>query len=435
MNSSEKIKFSEERKLTIEDNPKYWEVLISDDDKEVHIITEMVFKNFSFMGKPVKFSNVYTGEDTKKYIADNPGTALILLDVVMERENSGLDVVKYIREDLNNKNVRIILRTGHPGQAPEKDIVIGYDINDYKEKTELSAQKLITSVISSLRAFKDIQTISDLNENLAKKVEERTAELAQANSLLSSSVKKMQDDLDAGKKIQQCLLPKKEKRFGSYSFDWELHPSLFLSGDFLDYIRIDERFVLFYFADVCGHGASSAFVTVLLKTLINSYVKQYKEDKTAFSLTPKSFLDKLNKDILNENLDKHLTIFFGIIDTLNNEMQYANCGQYPYPVFVSEGKIKTIEERAGMPLGLFKFAEYKSHEMKLPESFSFWLFSDGILEIIPHEKIEKKLEMLHSSVAEDKTKTSEAMAKLKVENAPELPDDIAVMLIKRTKDA
>jgi len=132
---------------------KPWTVLIVDDDDVVHDITRQVLFNVRYEGRKIEFLSAYSGGEAKSILQANPGIAAILLDVVMETEDAGLDVADYIRNELRNEFVRIILRTGQPGMAPERKIILDYDINDYKDKTELTATKLFTALISSLRDF------------------------------------------------------------------------------------------------------------------------------------------------------------------------------------------------------------------------------------------------------------------------------------------
>ncbi len=136
-----------------------WKVLIADDEEEVHAVTHMVLSGFAFDDRSLQLLDAYSGEETCVMLKEHPDVAVILLDVVMEEDNSGLVVVKFIREELKNSFVRIILRTGQPGQAPERRVTMEYDINDYKEKTELTAQKLFTTVTAALRAYRDLRTI------------------------------------------------------------------------------------------------------------------------------------------------------------------------------------------------------------------------------------------------------------------------------------
>ena len=136
-----------------------WKMMIVDDVEDIHHVTRMIFEDYMFDGRHLQFLSAYSGQEARQLMAEHPDTALILLDVVMETDHAGLDVVRYIREDLQNEFVRIILRTGQPGQAPEKKVIIEYDINDYKTKEELTSNKLFTAVTSALRSCRDMNVI------------------------------------------------------------------------------------------------------------------------------------------------------------------------------------------------------------------------------------------------------------------------------------
>lgn len=147
---------------SIEDTPALdsnWKVMIVDDEAEVHAVTKLALSNFQFQNRRLEFISAYSAEQAKKAIIDHPDTAVILLDVVMETDDAGLQVVDFIRNHIQNHFVRVILRTGQPGQAPERQVIINYDINDYKSKTELTAQKLFTVIMSSLRSYRDIMAL------------------------------------------------------------------------------------------------------------------------------------------------------------------------------------------------------------------------------------------------------------------------------------
>jgi len=167
---------------------KPWKLLLVDDEPEIHEVTRLVLNNFRFEGKPLQFLSAYTIDEAKQLLQAHEDIAATLLDVVMDTESSGLDLVKYIREDLNNHQIRIVLRTGQPGQAPEQEVISNYDINDYKEKTELTAQKLSTVMFASLRAYRDIMTIEANKRGLERVIaasahifsHEKSAEFASA---------------------------------------------------------------------------------------------------------------------------------------------------------------------------------------------------------------------------------------------------------------
>lgn len=138
---------------------KTWKIIVADDEVEVHNVTRMVLSDYEFEGKTLEFHSAYSAAETRRLIQQHPDTAIILLDVVMETDDAGLQLASYIRDELKNRFVRIILRTGQPGKAPEKDVIINYDINEYKEKTELTVQKLFTTITSALRSYRDLRII------------------------------------------------------------------------------------------------------------------------------------------------------------------------------------------------------------------------------------------------------------------------------------
>ncbi len=143
-----------------------WKILIVDDDEEIHAMTKMVIGDYSFEDRPFLMYSAYSRLEAIEILKEHDDIALILLDVVMETDDAGLNCVRDIREKLKNQVVRIILRTGQPGQAPEQDVIVNYDINDYKAKTELTTQKLFTVVIASLRAYNHINTINQNKRGL-----------------------------------------------------------------------------------------------------------------------------------------------------------------------------------------------------------------------------------------------------------------------------
>jgi CheY-like chemotaxis protein len=152
-----------------------WKVLIVDDEKEVHVVTKSVLRNFIFDNKTLEFIDAHSGAEAKEILKNNTKIALVLLDVVMETDEAGLEVARYIREDLNNNTIQIILRTGQPGLAPEKSVIQDYEINDYKEKTELTATKLFTVVLTSLRGYKNLISLEKNKLGLEKIIDSTRA--------------------------------------------------------------------------------------------------------------------------------------------------------------------------------------------------------------------------------------------------------------------
>lgn len=145
-----------------------WHLLIVDDDEEIHTVTRLALTDLIVMGRRLVFHHAYSGKDAVQFLRINPHIAVILLDVVMESDDAGLLVVQQIREQLGMDEVRIVLRTGQPGYAPEESVIKEYDINDYKTKTELTRSKLVTSIIASIRSYQQIRTINQNRLGLQK---------------------------------------------------------------------------------------------------------------------------------------------------------------------------------------------------------------------------------------------------------------------------
>ncbi len=138
-----------------------WLVLLVDDEPDVHTITKLALARFELDGRKLEFLHAYSAAEARALLQDQPDIALAIVDVVMENETAGLELSRWMRQDLKNHFTRIVLRTGQPGQAPEEKVIVEYDINDYKEKTELDRKKLFTTVFSALRAYRDIMRIDE----------------------------------------------------------------------------------------------------------------------------------------------------------------------------------------------------------------------------------------------------------------------------------
>ena len=137
---------------SVDDQPP-WRILIVDDDVDVHVVTKFALSNTNFQGRRLSFFHAYSAKEALNKLRDTPDIALVLLDVMMETADAGLRFARQVRDDLHNELVRIVLRTGQPGQALEHSIIVDYDVNDFWSKTDLTTRKLFTTVIASLRAY------------------------------------------------------------------------------------------------------------------------------------------------------------------------------------------------------------------------------------------------------------------------------------------
>ncbi|MES2125665.1 MAG: diguanylate cyclase [Pseudomonadota bacterium] len=187
--------------------PAPWRVLIVDDDHQVHAITRIALRGVAYRQRALELVSAKSGAEARALLHHpDADFALALVDVVMETPQAGLELVHYIRKDMANRAMRLILRTGQPGHAPEADVIIRYEIDDYKDKTELTAQKLITAVIASLRAYEYVTEIERLNADLEARVAMRTAELERLAMLdpLTGAANRRHLDQRAHAEIERC---------------------------------------------------------------------------------------------------------------------------------------------------------------------------------------------------------------------------------------
>jgi signal transduction histidine kinase/CheY-like chemotaxis protein len=143
-----------------------WKIAVIDDDQAVHEGTRFALSDYSLNGQSLEILSAYSGKEGRALMHAHQDIAAVLLDVIMETDAAGLDLVEYIRNDLKNETVRIILRTGQPGQAPERRVIVQYDINDYKAKTELTADKLFTSLTAALRSYQQLERMVQTRRGL-----------------------------------------------------------------------------------------------------------------------------------------------------------------------------------------------------------------------------------------------------------------------------
>ncbi len=174
-----------------------WKILIVDDETDVHDVTVMALRRLKYLDKSIQILHAFSAKEAVGKLIEHPDIALVLLDVVMESDTAGLDLVRIIREDMGNETIRLVLRTGNPGLAPEDDVTLDYDINDYRGKVELTAQSLRTVVITALRSYQALYTIRGLN----LEIEETQKELIFTLGEIAES-----RTLDIGKHVERVSL-------------------------------------------------------------------------------------------------------------------------------------------------------------------------------------------------------------------------------------
>ncbi|WP_210668639.1 two-component system response regulator RssB [Pseudomonas protegens] len=253
--------------------------------------------------------------------------------------------------------------------------------------------------------------------------------LEAANRELEASLHLLQEDQTAGRQVQMNMLPESPWVAGEFAFEHQIIPSLYLSGDFVDYFRVDERRIAFYLADVSGHGASSAFVTVLLKFMTTRLMFELKRSKMR-EFKPSEVLSHINRGLINSKLGKHVTMVGGVIDEESGLLTYAVGGHLPLPVLHTPAHTRYLEGR-GLPVGLFDEATYQDLVVVLPPQFSLSLMSDGILDLLPGDTLKDKEAALPEIVRAAGGSLDGLRQRFGLATLGDMPDDIALLVLSR----
>jgi len=378
----------------VQDSGERWKILIVDDEQDIHSVIKLSLDNFIFEGRKIQFFDAYSGEQAREILSANGDIALVLLDVVMETDHAGLNFVKFIREELKNHFVRIVLWTGQPGQAPKKEVVMTYEINDYKTKTDLTDDNIFTAVLSSIRSYNSMMIIEGFRQSLEEKVKERTKTIEEQKN-------KITDSITYARKIQESILPSDKTVKSHFPESFVLYlPKDIVSGDFYwvaspatdDKGNPNEK-IFIAAADCTGHGVPGAFMSMIGKTILSEIVTGKK------ILNPCDILQELNRSIiesLNQDNDKEDIQSDGMDITIC-QVDYAKklvtIGCANHVVFVvSNDTIEVIEGDMFSIGGLFTILQkpkFSNHEITIDRDMSIYIFSDGYQDQFGGDKNQK----------------------------------------------
>lgn len=267
--------------------------------------------------------------------------------------------------------------------------------------------------------------------NLRRELQVSRQRLEAANIELRGTVKMLEQDQQAGRQVQLRMLPATPLVLNDYVFSHTVIASLYLSGDFTDYFTVGEDYVIFFMADVSGHGSSSAFATVLLKNLFARKRSDYSRRGDETILNPVAMLQHANKELLDLGVDKFATMVVALLDMSKNTMRYSIAGHLPLPVLVSSAGARYLQGE-GSTVGLMEDAVYDEHFIELPDAFMLALFSDGILEILPPTSLIDKEKYFLNVFEQAADSPAELATHLGLDRVDTAPDDIAALfLIKR----
>lgn len=344
---------------------------------------------------------------------------LVITDLRMP-DLDGLQVLQQLHEQVPELPVIVI-----SGAGVVSDVVSALRLGarDYLIKPIMDMEMLVYSVRKAL----DHSELLLENQRYREKLE-------QANRGLREHLRILERDQLAGRQVQRRLMPLPLKTVEGYEAAHYIAPSLYLSGDFVDYAQIKKRYLAFYLADVSGHGASSAFVTIWLKHIVSRMVREEElfGDEESFEQGTNAMLQNINRELNETRLNHHLTFFVGVIDTRTGAMRYVVAGHLPMPILVTADGANFLSG-CGKPVGIFKNVTWQIYALQLPEDFSLICFSDGILEILPQKELEEKEAHLLALVAQHGKSLDAVCDAIAIKDIGETPDDIAILTITRGK--
>ncbi|MFK7915030.1 MAG: PP2C family protein-serine/threonine phosphatase [Pseudomonadales bacterium] len=266
---------------------------------------------------------------------------------------------------------------------------------------------------------------SEVGARVALLNHRREAVALEAEQTLANHLVEVQRDQRAGRYVQMGMLPPSPMAIDGYRFEHRVQPSLILSGDFVDYFAITDQHFACYVADVSGHGASSAFVTVLLKNFSRRIRREYRRSMLT---DPGEVLSWLNAELLEQQIDKHVAIFFAICDTGSNVLHYVNAGQFPPAILVGNERTRTLDE-PGKPVGLFSDIEYTTAKLVMHPGERLVVFTDGVLETAEGEDLMAKEANIVAQATEQPTLTA-LWSQLGLESQVS-PDDVTALMVTR----
>lgn len=257
-------------------------------------------------------------------------------------------------------------------------------------------------------------------------------ELEDVNERLRSHIESLEQDQQAGHFVQQSMQPVSPFLARDYTCAHKLIPSLFLSGDCIDYALLEKRYYAFYLADVSGHGSAPAFVTIWLKNLVSQLVRMRKllSDFDAMHETLHELVTVLNDEMMKIHLNNHMTMIVGVIDTVTHELFYIVAGHLPLPVLLTSDGATYLEGK-GKPIGLFDDNRWEVNHQRLPDQSSLVLFSDGILELLEGKNLLEKEESLLQLLSGTDGSIDSICRSIEPLDLSNAPDDIALLSISR----
>lgn len=274
----------------------------------------------------------------------------------------------------------------------------------------------------------DVVTLPASDETLGRRLRAGIERAKPTDLRIAGQLDTLERDQRAGRYIQRRMLPPSPYVIDRYRLVHRVQPSMILSGDFVDYFRIAEKHFVFYIADVSGHGASSAFVTVILRNFSRRLRREY---RSKMLTRPGEMLGALNRELMEQNLGKHATMFIGVVDTQRDTVYYANAGHFPHAIHAGRGGAVYVEA-PGKPVGLFEEVQYEPASIHLEPGDSVVAFSDGVLELMHDDGLPAKEARLVECSGAAAPDIDGLWKGLGIAPDTPAPDDVTCLVVQRT---
>lgn len=385
-------------------------LLIVDDDSAIRDLFSSYFESHGY-----SILTANNGLEGLEYIrAHHPN--LVISDLRMPKMD-GLDMIADIA-DMEASPPIIVVSGG--GMMSDVMAALRLGASDYlmKPVTDLNVLKLAVE-----RALKHHFLVEE-NKHYRKQLEDQ-------NKALKSHVDRLKLDMQAGRAVQQRLLPKVPLQQGAFKIEHDMEPSTYLSGDLVDYFTISENQCIFYMADVSGHGASSALITLLIKTQIDRYRDELDAGLSQRILEPANVLSSLNYELLKTDTNKHATFFYAVINTKLEMMHYASAAHFP-SAFVGNSNKGEMIPTENLAVGLFDDVDYITRQYNLEGVNQVTLWSDGVFELMNTSTLADKEQVLLELANREDHTALEYLEQLRGQNqTTHIPDDVTVLSLIR----
>jgi sigma-B regulation protein RsbU (phosphoserine phosphatase) len=383
-------------------------VLAIDDDRLVRSAFKRVLERGGFHVREAEDGS--TG--LRSFREERPDA--VLLDLRMPGTD-GLDVLTEIVSEAPETPVLVV-----SGETTLSDVVqaLRRGAWDFVTKPVQDPELLVRAVARGIEKAQLLRQNREYGESL--KV---------MNRRLTRALDELHADERAARHLQFQLLPRDGLQVRDFTCYRRLRPSLLLSGDFVDYFPLGDRFFGLYLADVAGHGAASAFVTAILTTLVGKYREALATRADQTILSPLALLAQLDSDLDRNQMDRHVAMFYAVLDTVTGKLRYSNAGAFPYPFLAGRSEVRELE-CAGRPLNLPGPARLSEGETVVEPGGRLLMVTDGVLELEPGKPYATKRRELAEMTRRARA-VDDVMAALAIDDSKPLDDDVALLFMRR----